>query len=181
MRLHRRGYSADAMSLLVRFTKRADGGVVFRCERADGTVTWQRQDGRQAQFFPFHDLRHFAVETTLGFRQGFFGLLAEGWEIADTGGKGSRGRLPDEAVVVEHVVGLFDHERVGGAAPLSAAEFNSQLQRLVAAGRIPTAPAFSDAQLAAVRSRIDALHNDWAMLAPGETLTLTFEPAAPAP
>jgi hypothetical protein len=169
------------MSLLVRFTKRADGSVVLRCERVDGSATWQRQDGRHAGFFPFHDLTHFAVETTLGFQQGFYGLLAGGWEIADTGGKGSRGRLPDEAVLVEHVVGLFDHERVGGAPPLAAAEFNSQLQKFVADGRLPRAPTFSEAQLAAVRARIEALHNDWAALAMGETLTLAFEPAAPAP
>jgi len=58
-----------------------------------------------------HDLTHFAVETTLGYEQGFFGLIASGWDIEDTTGKGARGPLPDEAGEVESVVGLFDSER----------------------------------------------------------------------
>lgn len=167
--------------LRVQLTKRADGGAVLRCERADGSATWQRQDGPRARFFPFHDLTHLAVETTLGFRRGFYGLLADGWEIADTEGKGARGRLPAEAILVEHVVGLFDRERAGGAAPLSAAEFNAQLEQLVATGRLAAAPAFTEAQLTAVRDRIDALHGDWATLAPGATLSLAFERATLTP
>ena len=76
--------------------------------------------------------------------------------------------------MVEHVVGLFDRERVGGASPLSAADFDTQLARLVATGRIDAEPSFSDAQLDAVRARIDALHDDWATLAPGGVLELCF-------
>jgi hypothetical protein len=45
------------------------------------------------------------LETELGFGRGFFGLIAEGWEIEDTTGKGARGPLPDEAKLVEHIVG----------------------------------------------------------------------------
>jgi hypothetical protein len=158
--------------LLVQLSKRPDGGAVLRCARADGSVTWQRQEGPRALFFPFHDLTHFGVETTLGFRQGFYGLIADGWDIADTGGKGARGRLPAETVVVEHVVGLFDRERVGGAAPLSAREFAEQL---ALAGLPAAPPALTDAQLAATRARIDELHDAWAALAPDGTLELAFD------
>jgi hypothetical protein len=172
---------AQTPELRVQLTKRTDGAVVLRGVRADGSVTWQRQDGRNALFFPFHDLTHFAVETTLDFRQGFYGLLADGWEIADTGGKGARGPLPAEAVLVEHIVGLFDRERVGGATPLSATDFNAQVARLVAAGRVAAAPTFTDEQLAATRARIDALHDEWAALAPGATLELSFRRPGPAP
>src|SRR5688572_948750 len=91
--------------LRVRFTKRTDGVVVLQCVRSDGSVTWQRHD-KQGVFFSFHDLSHFAVETAMGFRKGFYGLLAEGWDISETDGKGARGKLPPEAVLVEHVVGL---------------------------------------------------------------------------
>ena len=84
------------MELLgIRLTKRMDGGSVLRCVRADGSVTWQKQD-RHAAFFALHDLTHFAVESTLGFRDGFFGLVAQGWDIDDTTGKGTRGRRSDD-------------------------------------------------------------------------------------
>ena len=49
-------------TLTVRITKRTDGGAVLKCVRADGSETWQKQEGKQAAFFPLHDLTHFAVE-----------------------------------------------------------------------------------------------------------------------
>ncbi len=100
--------------LKIEIVKRADGAGLLRCTRADGSVTWQKQSERHAAHFTHHDLTHFAIETTLGYEQGFFGLIASGWDIEDTTGKGARGPLPDEAGEVESVVGLFDSERGSG-------------------------------------------------------------------
>lgn len=166
---------ARAPELRVELAKRSDGGAVLRCVRADGTTTWQRQEGRSALFFSFHDLAHFAVETTLGFRHGFYGLIADGWDIADTGGKGARGRLPAETVLVEHLVGLLDRERVGGAPPLSAAELTEQLAQLAADGRVAATRALTDAELDAVRRRTAELHDAWARTPEGGTLALEFD------
>jgi uncharacterized C2H2 Zn-finger protein len=80
--------------LKIEIVKRADGAGLLRCTRADGTVTWQKQSERHALHFTHHDLTHFAVETTLGYGQGFFGLIASGWDIEDTTGKGLGGRSP---------------------------------------------------------------------------------------
>jgi hypothetical protein len=101
--------------LLIQITKRPDGGSVLRCVRADGSTTWQKQESRQAEFFALHDLPHFAVESVLGFRRGFFGLVAEGWEIGETTGKGARGPLPGETTALEYIVGSLDGERASGA------------------------------------------------------------------
>lgn len=161
--------------LAVHLTKRTDGSVVLHCVRADGSATWQRQDGPNAQFFPFHDLTHFAVETVLGLRRGFYGLIAEGWDIAETEGKSPRGRLPAEALLAEQLVGLFDRERVGGASPMPATEFNGYLRQLAASGNLADAPTFSDAQLDAVRRQVSELHGQWASLAAGATLKLSFD------
>ena len=79
----------------VELTKRADGGSSLRCVRADGSVTWQSHHGRQALFFPVHDLTHFAVESVLAGKTGFYGLVAVGWDIEDTTGKGKRGAIPE--------------------------------------------------------------------------------------
>jgi hypothetical protein len=166
--------------LLIRLTRRADGAAVMRCERGDGSATWQRHEGRNAMYFPFHDLTHFALESTLGFRQGFFGLIAAGWDVADTGGKGARGPLPDEARLVEHLAGMLDRERVGGAPPLTAAEVREELRMHAGAGGIGAVPEITDAQLDAVRARRRELHDGWARLAPGETLELRFDADAGA-
>ena len=141
--------SAKIPELRVQFTKRTDGSVVLRCLRRDGSATWQRHE-KQATFFSFHDLSHFAVETTLGFRSGFYGLIADGWDIPDTSGKGKRGKLPAASVLVEHVVGLLDRERIGGASLLSAAEFNAQIDEM--AGVDPTRQPLTDTQLVNVRN-----------------------------
>jgi hypothetical protein len=162
--------------LLVRITKRADGGSVLRCERADGSVTWQRQDGHQARFFPLHDLTHLAIESILGFRRGFYGLIAEGWDIAETEGKGARGPLPSEAVEVEHLVGAFDLERAG-AADWAADALNAQCLEFATNGGRPAPRTFTDDDLARVRTRLRELLGRWASLAPGETLEVAFDRA----
>jgi hypothetical protein len=159
--------------LSVQFSKRADGIVTLRCVRKDGSVTWQRHD-KQGVFYSFHDLSHLAVETTLGFRQGFFGLIADGWDIMDTSGKGARGGLPQEAILVEHVVGLLERERSGGAPPLSAAEFNAQIEEMFS-GDEGSPRVFTDAELNAARNRMAEIHREWAAVDSGKTFDLTFE------
>jgi hypothetical protein len=164
--------------LVVTYTKRKDGTTVLNCTRADGSTTWQKQSGPTAVFFPFHDLTHYAVETTLRFRQGFFGLIADGWKVDETSGKGARGSIPAEAGLVEHIVGLFDRERIGGAPPLTAAEFNAHLADFAATGRTIAARSFNDSELNAVRHTVDSLHNAWAAVEPGGTLQLGFDRAS---
>jgi hypothetical protein len=112
--------------LRIKFTKRTDGGYVIACTRPDGSVTWQR--GTTAAFFPVHDLTHYAVETELKHKRGFFGLLAEGWDFTDFSSDWPRGRIPADAEPAELIVGLLDSERSGGGgrdgAPMTAAELN---------------------------------------------------------
>jgi hypothetical protein len=158
--------------LRIQFTKRPDGTVVLRCVRGDGSVTWQRHE-KHATFFSYHDLTHFAVETTLGFRAGFYGLIADGWDITDTTGKGARGKLSANSIFVEHVVGLLDRERSGGAAPLTAVEFNLQIDEML--GKDLSRTPFTEAQLTAVRTRIEELHQEWARVSPGSSFELLFD------
>lgn len=146
----------------VELTKRADGAVVLRCTRADGSVTWQKQE-RQGVFFALHDLTHFAVETVLGYRRGFFGLIAEGWEIADTGGKGARGPLPPEALDVERLVSVLDIERAGGAVWTAAEVLEG------------TGVAVTEAAWGRVREARDELLARWRAWPQGESLRLEFE------
>ena len=165
--------------LLIQLTKRADGDVVLRCERADGTSTWQRQQGRNASFFVLHDLTHYAVETVLGSSRGFFGLVSEGWDIADTEGKSARGPLPPETVAVEHMVGFLDVERASGGE-WSAAEWMEHGTRAGVDLRRIARRAITDHDLNAVRSRRLELFSEWASVPVGGHLDLVF-PAPTAP
>jgi hypothetical protein len=154
----------------VQITKKADGSGVLRCVRADGSVTWQKQTDRHAAFFSLHDLTHFAVETTLGYRRGFFGLIAEGWDIEDTTGKGARGPLPPEAGEAEMIVGLFSAERASGVI-WTVDEFNES------AAMVGTRKLTFD-EIVHVKKKRSELFQQWSAVEPGATLELQFEVAA---
>lgn len=166
-------------ALTIRIKKGADGSAALTCARADGTVTWQRQQGRQAAFFPRHDLTHFAVETVLGHRRGFYGLVAEGWNLTDFGTPWPRGPMPDDADPSELIVGFLDLERATRQR-YAAEELNEKLaDALVASGGRPPAP-ITEAQLAAIRERMHELFVRWDAVPAGDALELTFDVAAPS-
>ena len=163
--------------LIVRIKKKQDGSAALSCERADGSVTWQRHNGAQGRFFPLHDLTHFAVETALGHSSGFYGLLAEGWELSDFGRPWPRGPVPPEAAASEFIVGFLDQERAAGLE-WSAAEFNAAAARYLAQHGPRGACVLSDAELGRIRERRRELFARWAAVPKGESLELTFTPAA---
>jgi hypothetical protein len=160
-------------SLRIRFTNRADGAVIMHCERADGTSTWQRGDSAAAHFFVVHDLTHFAVETTLGYRRAFFGLLASGWNITDFGKPWPRGPLPAEAIPAEVIVGMLDSERSSGTR-MRADELNAEVARHYAAHGLGDPPVVTPEQLARIRQRMSELIAEWWTRNPGESLELIF-------
>ena len=147
--------------LHIEIVKQPDGTGVLRCTRQDGSVTWQKQRKHSAHF-ALHDLTHYSVESVLGYRRGFFGLIAEGWDVDDTTGKGSRGSLPAEALEVERIVGLFDAERAGGEL-WTCEQFNENGPRRL-----------SEADIQNVRSLRSDLFQKWSLVAPGKKLELTF-------
>jgi hypothetical protein len=160
--------------LIIRIKKNADGSAALSCTRADGTVTWQRQQGVQGMFFPRHDLTHFAVETVLGHRLGFYGMVASGWDLSDFGAPWPRGKIPADADPSELIVGFLDTERASGTR-WSASEFNDKAAvyyREHAPGGIP--PTLTDDELARVRQRRAELFAQWDAAPPGGTLELTF-------
>jgi hypothetical protein len=163
--------------LIIEFTKRKDGRTVLRCVRDNGSVTWQRNESQRALFFPVHDLMHYAVETELGFRRGFYGLIAEGWEIAETTGKTPRGALPNETLEVEYLVSAFSAERASGDVT-TAAEFNQLAATFAEAKGMPRPRQLSDQELLRVRSRFDELATKWRALPADSAIQLQF-PATP--
>ena len=161
--------------LVIALKKKSGGSASLACRRADGTVTWQRQEGGQGGFFPRHDLTHYAVETVLGMDQAFYGLLASGWEFGDFGHPWPRGPMPVEAIVAELIVGYLDSERAAGVT-WSAGEFNARMAAyLDARGESPERE-LREADLEQIRRTRAALFARWDALAPGDTLELPFPP-----
>ena len=138
---------------------------MLRCERADGSVTWQRHPEKNSRFFPPHDLTHYAVETTLGFRHAFYGLVSDGWDLSDFGSPWPRGHLPAEANVVEFLVGCLNQD-------WTAEEINEQGLNYCGEAWRP----ISDDQLTRTRDVARALIAQWWALPPDGEITVEFIP-----
>lgn len=164
-------------ALTIRIKKISDGTSALSCTRADGSVTWQSNKGQQGRFFPRHDLTHYAVETVLNHRRGFYGLVAEGWDFTDFGSPWPRGPLPTDMDPSELIVGFFDSERATGMI-WTAAELREKVISYYEDNDIATAFDISDEELAAVRKRRAELFAMWDAVQPGDALELPFEIAA---
>jgi hypothetical protein len=167
-------------SLSIRLKKHPDGSASLACTRPSGSVTWQQQSGPRARFFPPHDLTHFAVETVLGVRRGFYGLIAEGWDITDFTAPWPRGPLPPEAAEVEVIVGALDMERLQGELLTAHAlaehrTLQGESRRAHGKGTTPITYVLTDNQLVAIRARRDELLAQWQALPAGETMELAFD------
>jgi len=161
--------------MLIQLKKGRDGPSTLACVRADGTRTWAREH----PFFPLHDLTHFAVESVLGFDEAFFGLIAAGWEIDDFAKPGAGARMPHQAVLAEHIVGVLDRERTL-PRPMTAAEVN---EALIASVPVRTSEHFQPitaAQLEEIRELWRNLATRWRQLAQGGTLEILFPARAAA-
>ena len=165
--------SPTSSTLVIAIKKKTDGSAALACRRADGSVTWQRQEGAQGRFFPRHDLTHYAVETVLGMDQAFYGLVASGWGFGDFGPPWPRGPMPVEAIAAELIVGYLDAERAAGVT-WSAEDFNAKAAEYHSARG--GAPGFElrETDLDLIRQSRALLLARWDALPGGATLELPF-------
>jgi len=164
---------AGTQRLVIRIKKNADGRSSLSCTRADGTTTWQSMKNAQAAFFPRHDLTHYAVETVLGHRHGFYGLVAGGWDLTDFGSPWPRGKIPPDANLSEMIVGFFDLERRTGEFGL-ADDLNQLLERFCSENSLPAPKVLTEEDLARVRQKRGELFARWDAVKPGDALELPF-------
>jgi hypothetical protein len=165
---------AKTQPMVIRIKRGKDGRTALSCVRGDGTTTWQRQEGAQAAFFPRHDLTHFAVETTLAHRKGFYGLVAAGWDFSDFGTPWPRGRLPVEANISEIIVGFLDVER-SSEERQAVGGLNEKLAQYAAENRISPVPELSEDDLARIRQKRAELFVRWDKIQPGDALEIPFD------
>jgi len=171
--------SSKSRCLAIRFKKNADGRSSLSCTRPDGSTTWQTLGGQQAAFFPRHDLTHYAVETVLGHKRGFYGLLAAGWDISDFANPEARKRIPTDAILAEMTVGFLDLERATGER-VQASDVNTRLREWCAENGLQEPAEVTEEDLAQIRKRRAELFSSWEAVAPGDVLELSFDPS-PSP
>ena len=166
--------------MLIRLKKVRDG-VVLSCIRDGGAAVQRTGHGG---YFALHDLMHYAAETVLGCGRAFFGLLAAGWTFGNfTRRDDPEYRpLPDEAIMVEHLVGsLSRHERdAAGLDEESLAILTDDVNADVAASMKGTGippPVLTAAQVRAIYERFEELAGRWSRLEIGAHLELRFPPS----
>lgn len=160
--------------MLVRFTKNppAVKADTLACVRPDGTTTTGPMP-RQG-ILP-HDAFHFVVETTLGWRDAFFGQVARGasLDIVTTKLHGERidwSKLT-QALQAESLVECLQAEQWGGAA--DPALFAETL--IVSCRRRGVQPPDITAEeLESVRTALREFGAAWRPLGPGQSIERTF-------
>jgi len=156
--------------MLVRFTKGKHKTYSLTCVRDNGSSTWSTYPS--SSNFAQHDLVHFAVETTLGYRDAFYGLLAGGRDIPSFGERdqttGKSPTVPLQAAQTEFIVSLLQAE-------LYDQEINEDFMATLAlaCGNLDV-PVITAEQLDQIRRRIKVVLKQWADLPPGEFLEFTF-------
>lgn len=138
--------------------------------RKDRSETWQRH---QTDFFPLHDLNHFVLESTLGLRHGFYGLVADGWNITDFGERNIPEHAEQEAILAEAIAGLFDQERATGMWP-EADEFNEALSTSLDSMGHELYRTITQEELDAIRTRFMELASQWGLTSFGGSLESEF-------
>ncbi len=160
--------------MLVRFTKNAPSARAdtLTCTRPDGTST--TADLPRQGILP-HDAFHFVVESTLGWRDAFFGQLVRGstHEVATAAlhrAKSSPAKNT-QALQAESLVECLQATQWGGAP--DPATFAANL--IAACRRHAVPPPDIDAEeLATVRTALREFGAAWRPLNPGQSLERTF-------
>lgn len=155
-------------ALAVRFSRRGARSTIT-LTRSDGSTT-----GGTLQFSVAHDLLHFAIESELGCRRAFFGLIADGLSLGafEVSGAAQALNLPPEAVVIEHLVGLMQAELNDGAPH---GDLVIRLMHAAGAPAAPIAARLDDATLNRIRTHFCELRDRWMHVPDGGDLELQFD------
>ena len=138
------------------------------CIREDGSITWTHLH----RGFVHHDFAHYVVETTLGFKNAFFGLVAKGYNIPDFSESEAQRpfEIPEEAMDTEPIVALLQADFPNTPYPQDA---NSNGLFREHSATLPID--ITDEQLEGMRQKLRILLRRWRDLHPGASMTLQFK------
>jgi len=155
--------------LTLRFTRVSPNHHRFAYRRTDGTGETIEME---TDSLLVHDLLHYAVESEVGLKGSFYGILGKigGYEELSVAGGVALG---GEIAITERVVGALT-----GALKrddLDAAAFVAQATEFLEIYDEPAPRWFTPAFIAAVRERMRQLLGHWRATPFGETMELLFE------
>jgi hypothetical protein len=155
--------------VIIQIKKRANSKHIISYVR-DGLETyWIEADN----FLVLHDLCHFVIETTLGYKSAFWGLVNSGINPSDFEDKEKRDRLnlSNEAWYAEHLANLFLIEYAQGTFENINEVFK---QCMLEHNPNVAIIQFSDAEIEAIRTSLHQLIDAWNHVKDGSYLTLDF-------
>ena len=136
----------------------------------DGLETyWIEADN----FLVLHDLCHFAIETTLGYKTAFWGLIASGINpnVFENKEKRDALELSNEAWYAEHLANLFLIEYMQGRFENINEIFK---QCMLEHSSNVAMKQFSDTEIKAIRISIDQVIEKWKNIEDDNLLSLEF-------
>lgn len=163
------------MPLRLQFKKQKDESAVLTCFRTDGTSTFTKiRPGLEV-----HDLAHYVVETTLGFKEAFFGLINQGYTVPDFELPRDRRptalvpeNLPIESLQTEFIVNQLQVELYNSGEQQA---FIPLLQQAMANRGLAFPTILTSDKVPAMRLELRALVSKWQALPTGEVLNLEMD------
>ena len=161
--------STESGPVRLRFIKQRTGSYdALELHRGDGRI--ERLENPKQGLAP-HDMIHVLVEQTLGFRQGFIGMVLSGLPMAMTDQPRERenaGLYGIEAKQSESLVECVQ-AALWESTPVLANDFRAQL-RITCTMRDVPAPRLADETIARLIDGVRRASDAWRTLAAGETM-----------
>jgi len=160
--------------MVIRFKKKPESQHIMTCIREDGSQTYTKlKSGLEA-----HDLAHFAVESVLDFKKGFYGLLNEGHQIQDFEIPRNKrpaelmlAHLPVQAIQVEYIVNQLVVEYWNGNLIQA---FIAELSKALSLAGIDFPAGLNDQVVDEIREKFQSLMHQWDKVQVNEELILEF-------
>lgn len=153
--------------LALTFTKHDAQSGALQATRPDGSSTYANQH----TFMIIHDLYHYAAETVLELKGGFYAMLASGIDITTfEGPRDQRPPMEGEGIMIEHLVNLLTTELNSGRQE----NFLEQLRGILEKDALEFPPALTADTLEDIRLTGADLTQQWQMLSNKGKLELVF-------
>ncbi|PTM08884.1 MAG: hypothetical protein DA407_06990 [Bacteroidetes bacterium] len=162
--------------MIITLKKMVNKPSILTIVRNDTTSTWSKLH----RGLETHDLAHYAVESTLKFTKAFYGLINEGYTVADFElPKEQRPfalrpeNLHPEAIITEHIVNMLEVELLNSGFNNKLIE---ELEVILKNNSFSIPENLNRNTLNIIRETYHKLYNQWLVLEDGQELNIKFMP-----